>query len=241
MDPARFMTNRRWAALLAVVVLIAGGLLWLQSYRAEQLRREQRIEAEGITTVLNATFAKASKLKVGEVKGALDVTSVDPGLIEILRSSQSVTLPYSVDYTVNLSGLDPDKFRWSAKSRTLLVEAPAVVAEAPNIDETQRKLNETSGLFVTREAADNLSRRASSLASGAAAREAARPEHLAEAQANARTAVSQMIETPLSVAGIKGVKVVVHFPSDGYRDGERWDVTPSFEEILARQTGKSGE
>lgn len=241
MDQPPIMTNKRWAWILAGVVALATVLLWVQSYRAGQQRREQRIEAEGITTVLSATFAKANKLKVGEVTGAMDVTSVDPGAVEILRSSQSVTLPYSVDYTVDLAGLDPDKFKWDAASRTLMVEVPGVVAEAPNIDETKRKLKETSGLFVTRGAADNLSRRASSLAAGAATREAAKPEQRAKAEANAREAIAQMIQTPLSVAGIGDVKVVVRFPSDGYRDSERWDVTPSFEQILARQPGNSGE
>jgi hypothetical protein len=73
------------------------------------------------------------------------------------------------------------------------------------------------------------------MANGAAVREAQKPEHLAKARDNARAAIASMLETPLDVAGLGDVKVVVRFPEDGVRDGERWDVSPSIEEVLARR------
>jgi hypothetical protein len=223
-------------ALLTFIVIAAILVALFAVHRHEQRREaEDLARAQGLVRVLSATFSKQSALKVGEVSGVFDVTSVDPGAIRLLRSAQKVKLPYSIDYTVDLTKLSPRDYRWDAATRTLQVEAPAPVIGRPNIDEAHRETVATSGLFVTRGAADNLSRRAAVMANGAAVKEAQKPEHLAKARDNARAAIASMLETPLDVAGLGDVKVVVRFPEDGVRDGERWDVSPSIEEVLARR------
>ena len=60
-------------------------------------------------------------------------------------------------------------------------------------------------MFVTREAFDNLNRRAAVLATRAADAEAKKPEHLNAARANAKAAVARLLETPLAVAGLGDV------------------------------------
>ncbi|QIL02365.1 DUF4230 domain-containing protein [Sphingomonas sinipercae] len=218
-----------------VIIIIIGILLTIFfADRAERRReREELAQAQGVARVISATFSRQNALKVGEVSGMFDVTTVDPGALSILRSSQKVKLPYSIDYSVNLAGLDADDYRWDAERKTLLVEAPPVTVGRPNIDESRRQTLATSGLFVTRGAADNLSRRAAGLANQAAVKEANKPEHLAKARDNARQAIAATLQTPLEVAGLGDVKVVVRFPTDGYRDKERWDVSPSMAEVLA--------
>lgn len=220
-------------ALLALVIALVVGFLW---NRDQQRQREEELaQAQGLVRVLSATFEKQNALKVGEVGGALDVTSIDPGRFDFLRSAQKVKLPYSIDYTVDLSGLGPDQYRWDRESRTLVVEAPNVVVGRPNIDESQRQTLATQGVFVSRRAADNLSRRAASQANRAAVAEANKPIHINRARENAREVIASMLRTPLEVAGIDNVNVVVRFPQDGVRSTERWDVSPSIAEVLAER------
>lgn len=229
-------SRKRWVWVVAAVAVLAVlALLWQQQRTEERRRQEQLAQAQGIAEVLSATFARQNRLQVGEVRGALDVTSVDPGYFQFLRSTQRVTLPYAVTYTLDLSGLDLSDFRWDAANRTLYVEAPDVQPGQPNIDESRRVLRETEGLWVSRNASENLSRRAAGLATQAATREARSPEQLARARENARDALASLIETPLQAADIGNVDVVVRFPQEGVRNGERWDVSPSIAEVLGRR------
>ncbi len=216
-------------------VLILALVAALLFYRREQARQEEYQTSLGLARVLSATFEKQSKLNVGEVTGALDVTTVDPGMFKFLRSAQKVTLPYSVGYQLDLSSLDTDDYRWDAERRRLRVTIPDVVATTPNIDETRRRTLSTAGMFVTREAFDNLNRRAAMLATRAANSEAKKPVHLNAARKNARAAVAKLIETPLSVAGLGDVEVEVAFPFDGADAVEQWDVGPSIAEVLAER------
>ena len=235
MDARKPIVDRR---LLIAVLLVLAALAGLFLYQREQKRQEEYQTSLGIARVLSATFEKQSKLNVGEVKGALDVTTVDPGMFRFLRSAQKVTLPYSVGYQLDLSGLDPSDYRWDAKSRTLRVTIPDVVPTKPNIDETQRRTLGTAGVFVTREAFDNLNRRAAVLATRTANAEAKKPEHLNAARANAKTAVARLLDAPLSVAGLGDVRVEVAFPFEGAPAGEQWDVGPSIAEVLAEHRAR---
>ena len=235
MDDRKPIVDRRLLiAILVVLGLVAGLLL----YQREQRKQEEYQTSLGLARVLSATFEKQSKLNVGEVRGGLDVTTVDPGMFRFLRSSQEVTLPYSVGYQLDLSGLDSSDYRWDAKSRTLRVTIPDVVPTKPNIDETQRRTLGTAGVFVTREAFDNLNRRAAVLATRAASTEARKPEHLNAARANAKTAVARLLDAPLSVAGLGDVRVEVAFPFEGAPAGEQWDVGPSIAEVLAEHRAR---
>ena len=227
--PARLRLG--WLTFFLIVALL--GTIYVVHRRDQRRQVEEMAQVNGLVKVISSTFARQSSLKVGQVSGWFDVTSVDAGALPILRSAQKVKLPYSIDYSVDLSTLSTRNYRWDKGTRTLVVDAPAVTIGTPNIDEARRQTLATSGLFVTRQAADNLSRRAAGLSNRAALAEAARPDHLAKARDNARSAIADMLEAPLDVAGLGDVKVVVRFPEDGYRDSERWDVSPSIAEVLA--------
>ena len=231
-DRVKPVLDRR---LLVAIVLVVVALAAYYFYQREQAKQEEYQTSLGLARVLSATFEKQAKLKVGEVKGGLDITTVDPGPFKFLRSAQKVTLPYSVGYQLDVSGLDSEDYRWDAERRVLRVTIPDVVPTTPNIDETRRRTLATSGMFVTREAFDNLNRRAAVLATRTANAEAMKPVHLNAARANARAAVARLLETPLDVAGLGDIKVEVAFPFDGARAGEQWDVSPSIAEVLAEQ------
>ena len=225
--------KRHWPLLL-VALLAIGGVVWFLSARAEDRRRDEELaQAQGIVRVLSTTFSKSSALKVGEVTGTLDVTSVDPGAVPFLRSAQKATMPYSVGYTLSLADLGPDDYRWDPKTRTLVIRVPLVTPEPPNIDESRRDVAGTQGIFVTRGASTNLQRRASQLATAEAGRIAAVPANLARAQENAEKLVADLARAPLDAAGLGPVTVRVVTPASGVQDGERWDVSRSIEQVLA--------
>ena len=225
--------KRHWPLLLVAALAIAG-IVWFLSARAEDRRREEELaQAQGIVRVLSATFANKAALKVGEINGTLDVTSVDPGAVPFLRSSQKATLPYSVGYTLDLKDLGADDYRWDPNARTLVIRVPLVQPDPPNVDEARRDVAGTQGIFVTRGASTNLQRRASQLATAEAGRIAAEPANLAKAQANAEKLVADLARAPLDAAGLGPVTVRVVTPASGVRDGERWDVSRSIEQVLA--------
>ena len=235
MDRAKPVIDRR---ILLAVLLVLAALAGLFLYQREQKRQEEYQTSLGLARVLSATFEKQSKFNFGEVRGALDVTTLDPGMFKFLRSAQKVTLPYSVAYQLDLGDLDTSDYRWDAGRRALLVTIPDVVPTRPNIDETRRRTLATDGVFVTREAFDNLNRRAAVLATRTANAEANKPEHLNAARANAKAAVARLLEAPLSVAGLGDVRVEVAFPFEGGRAGEHWDVSPSIAEVLAEHADR---
>ena len=235
-DLTRKSNDRRLIIGVVVAALLLLGFLYWQRRAAQQ---EEYQTSLGLARVLSATFQTTDRLEVGRVDGALDVTTVDPGLFRFLRSAQKATLPYSVTYQLDLSKLDTNDYRWDADKRILRVTIPDVAPTAPNIDETKRQTLATDGMFVTREAYDNLNRRAALLATRAAAAEAKKPVHLNAARANARKSVASLLETPLSVAGLGDVTVEVAFPFDGVARSEQWDVSPSIAEVLARR--KAGQ
>ncbi|GAA4001682.1 DUF4230 domain-containing protein [Sphingomonas humi] len=225
---------KRYWPLLLIAAMLIGGIVWYQARQAEERRVEEELaQAQGIVRVLSATFSNKTALKVGEINGTLDVTSVDPGAVPLLRSSQKATLPYSVGYTLDLKDLGADDYAWDPKARTLVIRVPLVAADPPNIDESRRDVAGTSGIFVTRGASTNLQRRASQLATAEAGRIAAEPANLAKAQANAEKLVADLARAPLDAAGLGPVTVRVVTPASGVRDGERWDVSRTIEQVLA--------
>ena len=230
------MNARRFALPLIILALVIGGLLLWQRNSEQRRNEEQLAEAQGIVRVLSATFTGKAALKVGEVRGTLDVTSVDPGAVDLLRSAQKAVLPYSVDYSLDLTQLDAEDYRWEPESRTLTIRLPAVRPDAPNVDEGARRVLATQGVFVTRDASVNLQRRASQLATREAGRVAAEPANLARAQASAATVVTKMASAPLEAAGLGPVRVVTVSPTEVTgKPKENWDVSRSIAEVLAER------
>jgi hypothetical protein len=59
---------------------------------------------------------------------------------------------------------------------------------------------------------------------------------MAQARELGRRAIAALMARPLAAAGIEGARVVVTFPPDRQRrDGERWDVTSTVDEVLANR------
>ena len=77
--------SRRLLVVIAVVLIALAGLYF---YQRECNKQEEYQTSLGLARVLSATFEKQAKLNVGEVKGALDITTVDPGMLRVLRTGR---------------------------------------------------------------------------------------------------------------------------------------------------------
>lgn len=224
------------AAAVVILILLVATCQWRA---AEERRREEEIAtAEGIAQVLTAAFAGRTDLKVGDLKGTIDVTSVSRGFI--FDSKQTATLPFSVDYFLDLSKLNPRDARFDQESRTLFVALPDVRVAPANVDWTKGKIGKAEGFWVSRGASANLVRRALVLTQRQAEKTANSPENLQKAREEARTRVQSLLEFPFNAVGQDSVRVFVHFPGEGFRNSERWDVSRSIAEVLEeRQRARS--
>ncbi|MEH6722193.1 MAG: DUF4230 domain-containing protein, partial [Qipengyuania sp.] len=136
--------------------------------------------------------------------------------IDLLESRQAAIIPATVEYRLDLSSMDRDRFAWDDGSDTLSVILPPLRISRPNLDEAAQKTF-TEGTYVSRDASADLARNNSQQAERKAAAFAKNPEVLALARQAAKDAVRQNLAIPMQVAGYGDVTVNVRF------DGEPQD------------------
>lgn len=133
--------------------------------------------------------------------------------IDLLKSRQAAIIPAMVEYRLDLSTMDRDRFRWDEATQTLAVTLPGLRISRPNLDEAEARTF-TEGNFVTGGAAQALARNNSLQAERKASEFARNPEVLALARQAAKDAVRQNLAIPLQVAGFDGAKVTVRFDGE---------------------------
>lgn len=226
----------RLAVLAAMVVALIGVAVWsLQRYERDYVVTQED-DGSAVTKLIAERFAGAASLKVAELSGTIQSTASDVRGFGFLKSDQVVKMPFSVDYFVDVGKIGPNDLEWSPDTRTLIINAPDVTAAKPNVDESRRTLVQTSGMFVTRQAGEELSRRASAAAQAKALAGSRSPERMAQARENGRKVLARLMGTPLAKLGYGDARVVVTFPPE--RAGqirEKWDVTTPIPEVLARK------
>ncbi|MDR7156599.1 hypothetical protein J2W40_003444 [Sphingobium xenophagum] len=233
---------KRYAGPIAAVVilLLVGGamLIGWQRYDRDYV---VAVEEDGVavTKVIAAKIAGMSSLKVSELSGTVQSTAQDVRGFGLLKSDQVVKMPFSVDYFVDVGGLGEGDLEWNEATRTLIVNAPDVKPGKPNVDESRRTLVRTQGMFVTRQAGEELSRRVSAHAQSRAQREAQAPERMAQARDYGRAALTKLMAAPLAAAGYGDARVIVTFPPErAGRNREQWDVTTPINAVLANRQGQ---
>lgn len=228
---------RRWLVVLAAVVIAAGiAFLAYDRYREAYAITPTAAGDDAITALITARLEARSSLKVATLSGTVQSSASDVRGLGWLRSNQVVKMPYSVDYFVDVSTIGARDLEWSPASRTLIVNAPDIAVGQANIDEARRSLVKTTGLFVTRKAAEELALRTSVNAAARAQAEAAAPARMARAREMARTAIVRLYAAPLRAAGLGDARVIVTFPPERRRiDGEQWDVSRSVEDVVANR------
>ena len=223
---------RMLVAAVAVLLVAAGGFFAYQRYQ-ERYTVTTEEDGAAVTRIVSASLSGRSALKVAELSGTVQSTARDVRGFGWLRSDQVVKMPFSVDYFVDLSRIGPRDIEWVEGSHTLIVNAPDVTVGKPNTEEGRRTLVRTSGLFVTRAAGEELSRRTSLAAAAKARTEAQSPERIARAREHARRALSNLMSAPLAAQGYGDARVIVTFPPErSGRDRERWDVSTPMKDVV---------
>lgn len=193
-----------------IVIALLAAAAWL-GWRAFFYKQEGdpvgsamlAFEKQNSLTVFSSRFEV-----VAESTNAQGVLGVD-----LLKSRQASIIPATVEYRLDLSGMDRDRFAWDADTQTLAVTLPVLRISRPNLDEAQAKTY-TQGNFVTGGAAQALAKNNSLQAEAKASVFARNPEVLALARQAAKEAVRQNLAIPLQIAGYKDAKVTVRFDGE---------------------------
>lgn len=222
--------------LLAIALLVAAGYLLARYFDRQEQNEVNATELDRIVVALRET---RNRLEVYRISG--DVTTKretrgGPG--GVLKGQMTAKQPWSTSYYVNMRNLSLNDYIWDERTRTLLVRAPAVTVDAPNVDES-RQIVSYDGLVITRRMQTTLRQEVAKGARKQAVDEAAKLENMAAATQAAREALARNLKAPLQAAGLDGVSIVVRTPVDGRSsDGERWDVSRSIAEVLAERAAR---
>ncbi|WP_022681894.1 DUF4230 domain-containing protein [Sphingobium bisphenolivorans] len=230
--------KRHAGAVVAALLILLVGAAMLIGWQRYQRDYAVTVEDDGsaVTRVIAERLAGSSRLKVADLSGTIQSTAQDVRGFGLLKSDQLVKMPFSVDYYIDVGGIGASDLEWNEKTRTLIVNAPDVTAGRANVDESRRTLVRTNGLFVTRQAGEELSRRTSAHAQSRAEKEARAPERMAQARQFGRAALSKLIGAPLGAIGYNDARVIVTFPPErAGRNPEQWDVTTPINEVLANR------
>lgn len=222
---------RLLVALAALAVIAAAAYLAYDRYTERYVATPGPEGGPAVDQIVSARLAEMGRLQVAQLSGTVQSTATDTRGFGWLESRQVAKMPYSVDYLIDLSQIGAGDLHWDAASRTLRVDAPDIIVAPPNTDEAERSLVETRGVFVTRKAAEALSKKVSQHAKAGAAREAAKPRWVKEAQEKGRAAIARLMAAPLGAIGYPDARIIVTYPGER-RDGERWDVSRSVEEVV---------
>ncbi|HWH22441.1 MAG TPA: DUF4230 domain-containing protein, partial [Allosphingosinicella sp.] len=128
--------NKNLIVLLVAVVALLGLFAWSQYNARVEAERTLGLEA---SRVVAEHFSKAAAVKVGTLSGKTVARAEDEGFLGLVKSEQTTTIPFTVDYFVDVSRLGERSYRWDPETKTLTVDIPDVTVAQPNIDETAAK------------------------------------------------------------------------------------------------------
>jgi hypothetical protein len=158
-------------------------------------------------------FARQNRLTVFSAELSTVVSSTDERLFGMLESRQIAVIPARVEYGLDLSGMDAQDVAWDAEANELRVTLPQVTVGRPNLDEARAQyLRE--GVFITRDAQDNLTRDNTREAERLAANQAANPVLLDLARDAATAAIRQNLAIPLAATGHADARITVRFSGE---------------------------
>ena len=211
--PARHQNLARVQAVpWLIVILLLAAVAWL-AWRAFGPEEEGDVVGSAMLA-----FEKQNELTVFSsrfevVAESTSTPSIGPLPIDALESRQAMIVPATVEYRLDLSGMDRADFAWDEEQQKLDVILPALKVSTPNVDEAEARYF-TDGLYVSRAASISLSRSNSAAAERRAREFASNPEVMNLARGAAKEAIRQNLAIPLEVAGFGDVTVNVRFEGE---------------------------
>ncbi|NCP23924.1 MAG: DUF4230 domain-containing protein [Erythrobacter sp.] len=190
-------------ALLAAVAFLTWRAFFYQEEGDPVGSAMLAFERQNSLTVFSSRFEVVAESE--DTRGVMGVP--------VLRSRQATIVPATVEYRLDLSGMERGDFVWDEAGDRLTVTLPQLQTSRPNIDEGAARVF-TEGAYITRDAAQDLARNNSQQAERKASAFAKNPEILALARQAAREAVRQNLTIPLQVAGYGDVSVDVRFEGE---------------------------
>lgn len=196
-------------ALLAVLLAAVAFLTW-RAYFAEK-------EGDVVGSAMLA-FEKQNTLNVFSsrfevVAESVNTPSVGPFDIDALQSRQAMIVPATVEYRLDLSQMTRGNFAWNPDNETLDVTLPPLGVSTPNVDEKNARIF-TDGVWISRDAATQLSANNSAQAERKALAFARNHQVMGLARNAAKDAIRQNLTIPLQVAGYGDVAVNVRFADE---------------------------
>lgn len=194
--------------LIVILLLAATAWLgWKAFFEQEQgdpvASAMLAFEKQNSLTVFSSRFEVVAESE--DTRGILN--------IDLLKSRQAAIIPAMVEYRLDLSQMDRDRFDWDEENETMRVVLPPLKISRPNLDEARARVF-TEGNWVTRDASADLARNNSQQAERRAATFARNPQVMSLARNAAIEAVRQNLATPLAVAGYEDATVEVMFAGD---------------------------
>ena len=200
--------SERWLLALVAALAVAALFLGWRAYIYEE-------EGDPVASAMLA-FEKQNSLVVFASRFEVVAESEyeqKVGPVVVRRVRQAAIIPASIDYRLDLSGMEPSDFAWDETASTLTVTLPTLRTSRPNLDEGKARIF-TEGLLNTGGSQQLLSERNSEIAEEKAQAFAKNDEILTLARNSAKDAVRQNLAVPLQVAGFENAQVVVRFADE---------------------------
>lgn len=220
--------NRLIVGGLVVVALFAAGWAYIEVQARKRAELQLGIDSSRIVAQV---FTAKNQLKVLEIRGKVTARVVDEGMI--FDNEQRINAPYTVDYFVDLSKIQPGRFGWNPAAKTLVVEVPDPFPAKPNIDEERATVSQR-GIFISRASALRLARKSTKLMDTTATADARKPEHMQRARDAAREALRQNALAPLRAAKVDVLNVEIRFTNQVMTNDDVWDYTTRIEDVPAK-------
>jgi hypothetical protein len=223
--------NKALVLAMVAVALILGVLLGIATGVADRIFGGPNPKT--IATASLESMRAQNRLTVFAARYVSVVTSEQQRLGGLVSSERTLILPGDVRYELDLSKLEPKDVSWDGASHTLKVRLPEMEIAGPDIDINSVKQYGGGGVLSALTDADqqlDQTNRARAVADLRKQASAAVPMQLAH-QAG-RAAVERSFAMPLLAAGIKGVKVVARFPTEGSDEPSYLDLSTPYEEAI---------
>jgi hypothetical protein len=223
--------NKALVLAMVVVALILGLLLGIATGVADRLFGGPNPKT--IATASLESMRAQNRLTVFAARYVSVVTSEQQRLGGLVSSERTLILPGDVRYELDLSKLEPKDVSWDASTHRLTVRLPEIEVAGPDIDINSVKEYGGGGVLSALTDANqqlDQTNRARAVADLRKQASAAVPMQLAH-QAG-RAAVERSFAMPLLAAGIKDVKVVARFPTEGADEPSYLDLSTPYEEAI---------
>ncbi|HET7576599.1 MAG TPA: DUF4230 domain-containing protein [Sphingomicrobium sp.] len=223
--------NKALVLAMVAVALILGVLLGIATGVADRIFGGPNPKT--IATASLESMRAQNRLTVFAARYVSVVTSEQQRLGGLVSSERTLILPGDVRYELDLSELEPKDVSWDASNHRLTVRLPEIEIAGPDIDINSVKEYGGGGVLSALTDADqqlDQTNRARAVADLRKQASAAVPMQLAH-QAG-RAAVERSFAMPLLAAGIKDVKVVARFPTEGSDEPSYLDLSTPYEEAI---------